>query len=196
MSILISIDTTSRTPLYRQIVDRISAMATSGNLKPGTRLPSSRDLAQKLGLNRSTVYRAYQELWAMGYLESRPGSYTTLRCRPPVVPRTQNDTPPRIDCHHVGERAAAVDPELPLADGVRCVGQICAPRFARCPETGRPTVAGPQACRSQSRSSTAGGRRQTVPAARLHYPGQLLFDRKHIVMASCSCYVEYQIVFP
>jgi DNA-binding transcriptional MocR family regulator len=39
-------------------------------------------MAARLGVNRSTIYRAYQELWALGYLESRPGSYTTVR-RPP-----------------------------------------------------------------------------------------------------------------
>ena len=47
----------------------------------GAALPSSRTLAERLGLNRSTVYRAYEELWALGYVDSRPGSYTRVRRR-------------------------------------------------------------------------------------------------------------------
>ena len=37
--------------------------------------------AASLGINRSTVYRAYQDLWAQGYLEARPGAYSTVRAR-------------------------------------------------------------------------------------------------------------------
>ena len=47
----------------------------------GYRMPSTRTLAEKHGINRSTVYNAYQELWAMGYIESRPGSYSIVRHR-------------------------------------------------------------------------------------------------------------------
>jgi DNA-binding transcriptional MocR family regulator len=85
MSILIKIDTGSATPFFRQIIDQIIALVDSGALKVGTRLPSSRSLADKLGVNRSTVYHAYQELWSLGYLESRPGSYSTIRKRTKVA---------------------------------------------------------------------------------------------------------------
>jgi len=75
------IDRTATTPVYRQLVDAIRAMIAASDLVPGDALPSTRRLAEALGLNRSTVYRAYQELWALGYLESRSGSYTTVRSR-------------------------------------------------------------------------------------------------------------------
>jgi DNA-binding transcriptional MocR family regulator len=42
-------------------------------------------MADKLEINRSTVYSAYQELWSIGYLESRPGSYTTVRRRIKII---------------------------------------------------------------------------------------------------------------
>ncbi len=87
MSILIHIDDQSKTPLFRQIMDRIIELADSGTVKPGERLPSTRAMASALGVNRSTVYRAYQELWALGWLESRPGSYSTIRKRARGVPR-------------------------------------------------------------------------------------------------------------
>ncbi|HSA95087.1 MAG TPA: PLP-dependent aminotransferase family protein, partial [Acidobacteriota bacterium] len=44
-------------------------------------LPSSRRLAAQLGVDRSTVTQAYAELQAMGWVRSRPGSYTVVQKR-------------------------------------------------------------------------------------------------------------------
>jgi GntR family transcriptional regulator/MocR family aminotransferase len=49
-----------------------------GRLLPGTRLPSSRDLAAQLGVARGTVTSAYTQLVAEGYLTTRRGSGTTV----------------------------------------------------------------------------------------------------------------------
>jgi DNA-binding transcriptional MocR family regulator len=68
-------------PLYNQITDQIKEMIERDVIKPGYKLPSTRTLADRLGVNRSTVYEAYQELWALGYIESRPGSYSFVRKR-------------------------------------------------------------------------------------------------------------------
>lgn len=75
------IDRSSRKPVFQQIVDQVVFQVGTGDLKPGDRLPASRQLAEGLGINRSTVVRAYQELWASGYLETRPGGYSTIRER-------------------------------------------------------------------------------------------------------------------
>ena len=56
--------------LRRSIVD--------GRLGPGTRLPSSRELAAELGCARATVVAAYEQLVAEGYLRSAAGSGTTV----------------------------------------------------------------------------------------------------------------------
>ena len=69
------------TPVFRQIQDQIARLVDEGSLCPGAHLPATRVLAGHLGVNRSTVYRAYQELWSRGYLEARPGSYSTVRAR-------------------------------------------------------------------------------------------------------------------
>ncbi len=79
--LLMSLDRASAVPAYRQIQERVARLVDDGTLAPGARLPASRNLADTLGVNRSTVVRAYQELWAAGYLESRPGSYSTVRAR-------------------------------------------------------------------------------------------------------------------
>ena len=79
--LLLKIDRESQAPIYRQIVDSVVRHVDGGTLAPGDRLPPSRVLARSTGVDRSTVTRAYEELWALGYLESRPGSYSTVRRR-------------------------------------------------------------------------------------------------------------------
>ncbi|MFQ6116421.1 MAG: GntR family transcriptional regulator [bacterium] len=83
--ILIKIDRESATPIYQQIVQELIRLIENGTLEHRARLPSSRELAKKLGINRSTVNHAYLELLAVGSVESRPGSYTSIRKRPQVV---------------------------------------------------------------------------------------------------------------
>jgi len=78
---LLNIDKTKSESVFNQLVSQISSLIDSGDLQEGFQLPSSRQLAVSLGVNRSTVIRAYEELWALGYLESTPGSYTKVRKR-------------------------------------------------------------------------------------------------------------------
>jgi GntR family transcriptional regulator/MocR family aminotransferase len=79
--LLLTIDKAGAVPVYRQIYERVVQLVDGGALAPGDRLPPTRTLARSLGVHRSTVLRAYSELWALGYLESRPGSYSTVRRR-------------------------------------------------------------------------------------------------------------------
>jgi GntR family transcriptional regulator / MocR family aminotransferase len=78
----------------------------TGRLRPGTRLPSSRDLATQLGVARGTVTSSYGQLVAEGYLVSRHGSGTVIAetvCAgtqppgpPPVPTRWQFDLRPGL----------------------------------------------------------------------------------------------------
>ncbi len=61
-------------PVYLQIRDRLRHAIGNGEIAAGTRLPSSRALAADLGLSRSTVVAAYDQLIAEGYAQSRPGA--------------------------------------------------------------------------------------------------------------------------
>jgi DNA-binding transcriptional MocR family regulator len=85
--LLLTIDRASGLPAYRQIGERIVSLVDEGALRPGDRLPPTRVLGATLGVHRSTVVRAYDELRALGYLESRTGSYSTIRRRerPPTT---------------------------------------------------------------------------------------------------------------
>ena len=60
-------------PLGDQIVENFSAMIRHGNLAEGTRLPSVRQLAQRLGVSVHTVVTAYDRLASKGLIESRAG---------------------------------------------------------------------------------------------------------------------------
>ena len=77
----IRVNSSQETPLYQQIFEKIKALIEQNALEVDQALPSSRSLAKKLGVNRSTVIRAYEELQALGYLYSRPGSYNRVRER-------------------------------------------------------------------------------------------------------------------
>lgn len=79
--ILIHIDKENKRPLFQQVFEQLKQMIESGDLLPGENLPSTRKLADTIGINRSTVYRAYEELWASGYLEATSGAYSRVRQR-------------------------------------------------------------------------------------------------------------------
>ncbi len=64
--------------LYEQIVSRIQDMIRSGELKPGDRLPSERDMAQKFRVSRNSVREAIRALAESGMVESRRGDGTYL----------------------------------------------------------------------------------------------------------------------
>lgn len=77
-------------PLYRAIVDAMEADLATGRLAPGARLPPQRRLAAALGIDLTTVSRAYAEAARRGLLEGRVGQGSFLRdpaeARPGVLP--------------------------------------------------------------------------------------------------------------
>jgi DNA-binding transcriptional MocR family regulator len=65
--------------LYVQIRDQLRAMVHSGELRPGDRIPASRELAQHLGVHRTTVANAYAELESDGLIQGHVGRGTFIR---------------------------------------------------------------------------------------------------------------------
>jgi len=59
--------------LYQRIVEQIEAALASGELQPGQRLPSERELVTQFGASRSTVREALRVLESNGVIRSRPG---------------------------------------------------------------------------------------------------------------------------
>src|SRR5437764_13939441 len=79
ISSLISLERTSGLPLYRQICQRLLEAILSGELAEGIRLPTERALASELGINRTTVMNAYNELASEGLIEGHVGRGTIVR---------------------------------------------------------------------------------------------------------------------
>lgn len=63
-------------PLHRQLYHGLRRAILSGRLPAGAKLPSSRALADELGLSRNTVMSALEQLASEGYVEGRTGSGT------------------------------------------------------------------------------------------------------------------------
>lgn len=72
----LQIDKSKKLPLYQQIVEQIRAQITSGEIPEGYQFPSERQLAEALGVNRTTVLNAYKELKADGLMASHVGRGT------------------------------------------------------------------------------------------------------------------------
>jgi GntR family transcriptional regulator/MocR family aminotransferase len=65
-------------PLTQELYDELRQSILGGQLLPGTRLPSTRALAEERGVSRNTVLNAYEQLLAEGYVEARVGSGTCV----------------------------------------------------------------------------------------------------------------------
>jgi GntR family transcriptional regulator/MocR family aminotransferase len=74
--VTIALDRSSATSLYRQLYDHLRNAILSGRLAPGTRLPSTRELASELNIARNTVLNTFEQLYAESYLERRVGDGT------------------------------------------------------------------------------------------------------------------------
>lgn len=65
--------------IYEEIVEQLKEMISNGELKPGQKLPSERDMAESLGVSRASVREALTALEAIGILDIRPGEGTFVR---------------------------------------------------------------------------------------------------------------------
>ncbi|OZD08613.1 GntR family transcriptional regulator [Rhodococcus sp. 06-235-1A] len=104
ISLSITIDRADTRTLPVQLADRIRAAIDNGELRPQSRLPSTRALSADLGVARAVVEKAYEQLVAEGWIDARRGSGNYIRLVPHAVrsaassPSTDaaSATPPRI----------------------------------------------------------------------------------------------------
>lgn len=74
----LTLDHASTVPLSRQLYERLRQTILSGHMKAGARLPSTRGLASQLGVSRNTVFAAYMQLFAEGYILGKVGYGTSV----------------------------------------------------------------------------------------------------------------------
>jgi len=77
------LDAASGVPFYRQIIDQVLLAVGDGRLKPGTQLPTVRQLAVELSVNLNTVAKAYREMEIRGIVETQQGTGTFVAHRKP-----------------------------------------------------------------------------------------------------------------
>ena len=72
------VDRAGDAPVFRQIYLQLRSAILSGTLRPGTKLPSTRELAVQLGVSRSAVVAAFEQLLAEGYASGKKGAGTYI----------------------------------------------------------------------------------------------------------------------
>ncbi|WP_324732474.1 MocR-like pyridoxine biosynthesis transcription factor PdxR [Pseudomonas paeninsulae] len=94
--------------LARQLYQALRERILDARLASGTRLPASRDLAGLLGISRNTVTRAFDQLYAEGYVQGRVGAGTYVaelaavaRPAPPVARQVATPALQRLASHHL-----------------------------------------------------------------------------------------------
>ena len=70
-TLAIDVDREGTSPLYVQIYGQLRDLILSGRLTAGARLPSSRALMTELGVSRTAVLQAFEQLGSEGYIEFR-----------------------------------------------------------------------------------------------------------------------------
>jgi len=73
----------SSTPAYRWLYAAVRAGILEGRMRPGARLPATRDFARRYGLSRGTIVNAFEQLKAEGYIQGTVGSGTYVS---PILP--------------------------------------------------------------------------------------------------------------
>lgn len=100
------LDKTSPHSIHQQLTHHFRSMIEGGNWLGGSPLPSSRDIAQQLGINRKTVSRVYEELSAQGLIFTQPKRGTFVVEKPvshspgPVIHSTSTELEHRVNNIH------------------------------------------------------------------------------------------------
>ena len=74
----LAVDRSADVPLGHQVQEALRSAIRSGRLRPGERLPSTRQLADQLGVSRGLAVSVYEQLLAEGYVVSAVGSGTRV----------------------------------------------------------------------------------------------------------------------
>jgi GntR family transcriptional regulator len=99
-------------PIYRQLVTQVVLAILSGDLRPGDKLPSTRELARRFAIHPNTISAGYRQLERDGWTENRSGSgvYVLSNAEAPTTPQQI------LDQHIAGFFRAVRELNLPAAE--------------------------------------------------------------------------------
>ncbi|WP_239067379.1 PLP-dependent aminotransferase family protein [Actinomadura bangladeshensis] len=122
----LAVDRDAKEPMSAQLVGQLRDAMAEARLAAGERLPSSRALGKLLGVSRTVVTEAYEQLYAEGWLEGRHGSgtYVTEGVAAAPVPR-----PPEPVTRPA--RRTAAPHEIDLRPGTAWIGALDTPAWRR-----------------------------------------------------------------
>src|SRR5580658_3737311 len=75
---IFTLQPSSGVPIYMQLIQQVRRMVASGQLTPGTELPSVRDVATEYTVNPTTISKAYSLLESEGVLQRNRGKPMTI----------------------------------------------------------------------------------------------------------------------
>lgn len=113
ISTFVALDRSADPPLFRQLARSLQKAISGGTLSAGTKLPSTRTLADDLDVSRNTVRQAYNQLQSEGFLEGQVGAGTYVSSRLPdyytqSVKGTKRTVPPSLRVTSAEERTPSV----------------------------------------------------------------------------------------
>ncbi|MEU6150585.1 PLP-dependent aminotransferase family protein [Actinosynnema sp. NPDC047251] len=111
----VTLDRESAEPLAVQLAEALRAAAADGRLRSGDRLPSTRALADRLGVSRTVTAAAYEQLHAEGWIAGRHGSGTYVTTTPPG---SLKGRPRRAATPEPAEDVIDFAPGAPWAEGL------------------------------------------------------------------------------
>lgn len=131
-SFAFSLDRNAATPVFEQICAKIRTRIVAGTLEAGAKLPATRVLAVDLGVSRSTIVTAYEQLTAEGYIQGLRGSGYAV-CQIGSVemaaPRPQVPTrPPPKPPQETGQIFRAGQPDMrlfPYRQWAKTIARTC-----------------------------------------------------------------------
>ncbi len=134
-TLFVEFDRASDVPYYQQIYRGIRAAILERRISPGQRLPSTRTLANELGVSRLPVLNAYDQLLHEGYLVGRVGAGTYVAASIALQPRRPADRSPRTSSERRDDRVApgarAPSRLAPLRVGLPALDQFPRKTWAR-----------------------------------------------------------------
>jgi GntR family transcriptional regulator/MocR family aminotransferase len=115
------LDSTAAMTRFRQLYEGWRHAILAGQFAPGTKLPSTRAVAEYLGVSRNTVYLAFEHLRSEGYVEGRQGAGTYVA---QVLPEALLTLPPSASPVSRSRRGIASSPSA----APDCWGRCNSPR--------------------------------------------------------------------
>jgi GntR family transcriptional regulator/MocR family aminotransferase len=109
--------------LSRQLYQALRARVLDGRLASGTRLPASRDLAAALAISRNSVVRAYDQLYAEGFIEGRVGDGTYVaKLSALALPSKKLSTKPSTGFSTgLPTALSTIEPDLPVVPSSKVI---------------------------------------------------------------------------